>query len=191
MAGNPFHEAADDMLVGQRVRVRTAQADYEGWLAIREYNDTAVLLRDATRDGEHVGEVIVHDITAIERCESGPPVERVATEALTPSPYSQRSFETAGFRKYVRTVRQRGNLLSFPLVRPVDDGQFEIVSGHRRCHAARQAGIETLPVRVADLDDWAATRTFLDEHVPAGPDEAANAADTHSGFYEAAELDGL
>jgi hypothetical protein len=146
MAGNPFHEAADDMLVGQRVRVRTSQAIYEGWLAIREYNDTAVLLRNDDRDGEHVGEVIVHDITAIERCESGP---------------------------------------------PVDDGQFEIVSGHRRCHAARQAGIETLPVRVADLDDWAATRTFLDEHVPAGPDEAANAADTHSGFYEAAELDGL
>lgn len=189
MTANPFHRQVDDALVGRKVRVHTETTVYEEWLQIREYNDPAVLLVDAVRDDDtHVGEVVVHDITAIERCEPETTIERVAIDCLRPSPYSQRSFETADFRTFVRTVRERGHLHTFPLVRPVDEGDFEIVSGHKRYEAARQAGLETIAARIATLDDWDATTIFLDEHVPMGPEEAAEASDPYAGLYDQAEL---
>jgi len=211
MAGNPFHNQADDLLVGQHVRVRTRELVYEGWLQIREYNDAAVVLRDATReftpegaqeDTGRVGDVVVHDIEAIERAESATPIERVPLEALDRSPYTQRSFDDQDFRTYVRTVRERGHLLSFPLARPIGGtrqpsggrkAEYELVSGHRRTEAARQAGLEAIPVRVRELSDWEATRVFLDKHVPATPEEAQQAADpdSHSGFYTQETLEAV
>jgi hypothetical protein len=196
MARNPFHDQADDLLVGQHVRVRTPETAYEGWLQIREYNDVAVVLRDATREPtsagaqngtEQVGDVVVHDIEAIEQTEPATTIERVALEGVVGSPYTQRSFEGSEFRTYVRTVRERGHLLSFPLVRPIATAEaaYELVSGHRRTEAARQAGLEAIPVRVRELSEWGATSIFIDEHVPATPEEAHQAADpnSHSGFY--------
>lgn len=202
MAGNPFHTQADDLLVGQHVMVRTPELVYEGWLQIREYNDVAVVLRDATREPrtesaqdstEQVGDVVVHDIEAIERAESATTIERVPVEALDRSSYTQRSFEDPDFRTYVRTVRERGHLLSFPLVRPLagKEAEYEVVSGHRRTEAARQAGLEAIAVRVRELSDWEATSIFLDEHMPATPEEAQQAADpdSHSGFYTQESLE--
>ena len=39
--------------------------------------------------------------------------------------------------------------------RPKEDGGYEIISGHRRCHASEKAGLETIPTIVSDLDDEA------------------------------------
>ena len=44
-----------------------------------------------------------------------------------------------------------------PLIaRPRPEGGYEIISGHRRQHAAQLAGLETLPVIVRNMDDDAA-----------------------------------
>ena len=42
------------------------------------------------------------------------------------------------------------------IVRPDPEGGFEILSGHRRLHAAQLAGLETVPVIVKEMDDDAA-----------------------------------
>ena len=55
----------------------------------------------------------------------------------------------------VQSIREHGILL--PLIaRPMPDGKYEIVSGHRRSHAGKLAGLETVPVIVRELDDDAA-----------------------------------
>ena len=46
--------------------------------------------------------------------------------------------------KTVESIKEYG-VLTPAIVRPRDEGGFEIVSGHRRCHASEIAGKETLP----------------------------------------------
>ena len=56
----------------------------------------------------------------------------------------------------------KSGLLSPIIVRPRDEGGYEIISGHRRCHASEKAGLETVPVIVRHLDDDEATIIMID-----------------------------
>ena len=52
----------------------------------------------------------------------------------------------------------------YPLIaRPRPDGGYEIISGHRRQHAAQLARLKTLPVIVRDMSDDAAVLLMVDE----------------------------
>ena len=53
-----------------------------------------------------------------------------------------------------------------PLIaRPTEDGKFEIISGHRRAHAAEAVGLTEVPVIVRDMDDDAATVLMVDSNL--------------------------
>ena len=54
----------------------------------------------------------------------------------------------------VESIREYGVLVPI-IARPKEDGGYEIISGHRRCHASEKAGLETIPTIVRDLDDEA------------------------------------
>lgn len=66
--------------------------------------------------------------------------------------------------KTVESIEQFG-VLNPILVRPLEDGKYEIVSGHRRCHASELAGLETIPAIVRNLDDDAATILMVDSNL--------------------------
>lgn len=66
--------------------------------------------------------------------------------------------------KTVQSIREFG-VLTPAIVRPRDEGGYEIVSGHRRCHASEIAGKETLPCIVRNLDDDAATILMVDANL--------------------------
>ena len=51
------------------------------------------------------------------------------------------------------------------LVRPREGGGYEIISGHRRQHAAQLAGLDTLPVIVRNMDDNAAVLLMVDSNL--------------------------
>ena len=64
----------------------------------------------------------------------------------------------------VQSIREHGILL--PLIaRPMPDGKYEIISGHRRSHAGKLAGLETVPVIVRELDDDAAVILMVDSNL--------------------------
>jgi ParB family chromosome partitioning protein len=50
-------------------------------------------------------------------------------------------------------------------VRPIENGEYEVISGHRRLHACRKAGIETVPVLIYSLDRDAATIAMVDSNL--------------------------
>ena len=64
----------------------------------------------------------------------------------------------------VESIKQIG-VVSPLIVRPDPEGGFEILSGHRRLHAAQLAGLETVPVIVNEMDDDAAIIFMVDSNL--------------------------
>ena len=99
--------------------------------------------------------------------------EAAAREQVRQIPLSElHPFEGHPFRvvddeamtRTMESIAQFGVLAPL-LVRPDPDGGYEIVSGHRRCHAAELAGLETVPAIVREMDDDAAIIAMVDSNL--------------------------
>ena len=67
-------------------------------------------------------------------------------------------------QRTVESIQQIG--VTNPLIaRPRPEGGYEIISGHRRQHAAQLAGLDTLPVIVRQMDDDAAILLMVDSNL--------------------------
>ncbi len=82
-------------------------------------------------------------------------------------PFEGHPFRVVDDEAMTRTVESisQFGVISPLLVRPDPDGGYEIISGHRRCHAAEQVGLETLPVIVREMDDDEAIITMVDSNL--------------------------
>ena len=67
-------------------------------------------------------------------------------------------------QRTVESVEQYG-VLSPLIARPRPEGGYEIISGHRRQHAAQLAGLDTLPVIVRNMDNDAAVLLMVDSNL--------------------------
>ena len=56
-------------------------------------------------------------------------------------------------------------LLTPLVVRPLPNGEYEVVSGHRRLHACKKAGIETVPALITEMDRDAAAIALVDSNL--------------------------
>ena len=56
-------------------------------------------------------------------------------------------------------------LLTPLVVRPLPNGEYEVISGHRRLHACKKAGIETVPALITDMNRDAATIALVDSNL--------------------------
>lgn len=52
----------------------------------------------------------------------------------------------------ILSVKESGIIMPL-IVRNIDDDKYEIIAGHRRCHAAKKAGLKEVPCIVMDIDD--------------------------------------
>ena len=64
----------------------------------------------------------------------------------------------------IQSVKENGILVPV-MVRPDVDGSYEMISGHRRMHAARLAGLETIPALIRDMSDDEATIAMVDANL--------------------------
>ena len=82
-------------------------------------------------------------------------------------PFKDHPFKVVEDEAMLRTtesIAQYGVLT--PLIaRPLEDGTYEIISGHRRVHAAQAAGLTEVPVIVRNMDDDAATVLMVDSNL--------------------------
>lgn len=104
---------------------------------------------------------------------SGSAADAAAKEKRTEMPLSDlHPFEGHPFKvlddelmeQTVESIRQIG-VVSPLIVRPDPEGGFEILSGHRRLHAAQLAGLGTVPVIVKEMDDDAAIIFMVDSNL--------------------------
>ncbi len=77
-------------------------------------------------------------------------------------PYKVRDDDA--MRDMAESVKQYG-VLSPAIARPLPDGGYELVSGHRRKRACELAGLETMSVIVRELDDDAAAILVVDSNL--------------------------
>ena len=82
-------------------------------------------------------------------------------------PFTNHPFKVLDDESMQRTVEsvEQYGVLSPLIARPRPDGGYEIISGHRRQHAAQLAGLETLPVIVRNMDDNAAVLLMVDSNL--------------------------
>lgn len=104
---------------------------------------------------------------------SGSAADAAAKEQRTEMPLSDlHPFEGHPFKvlddelmeQTVESIKQIG-VVSPLIVRPDPEGGFEILSGHRRLHAAQLAGLEKVPVIVKEMDDDAAIIFMVDSNL--------------------------
>ena len=82
-------------------------------------------------------------------------------------PFTNHPFKVLDDESMQRTVKsvEQYGVLSPLIARPHPEGGYEIISGHRRQHAAQLAGLETLPVIVRNMDDNAAVLLMVDSNL--------------------------
>ena len=64
----------------------------------------------------------------------------------------------------VESIMAQGVLTPL-VVRPLEKGEYEVISGHRRLHACKRAGIESIPALITDMDRDAAAIALVDSNL--------------------------
>ena len=92
-------------------------------------------------------------------------VQQIPIEELFPfKNHPFKVLDDESMQRTVESVEQYG-VLSPLIARPRPEGGYEIISGHRRQHAAQLAGLDALPVIVRNMDDDAAVLLMVDSNL--------------------------
>lgn len=92
-------------------------------------------------------------------------VQVILMEQLYPfkdHPFKMRDGEEN--EQLLESIRHQGTIEPL-LARPLDDGKYEIISGHRRYNACKEIGIVQVPVIVRDLTDEQAVSMMVDSNI--------------------------
>ncbi len=99
------------------------------------------------------------------RQETGEHVVMLPLEAIHPfKNHPFRIVDDEEMRKTTESIREYGVLVP-AIVRPLENGEYEMISGHRRRYASMLAGRDTMPVIVREMDDDTATILMVDSNL--------------------------
>ena len=92
-------------------------------------------------------------------------VQEIALSELHPfKNHPFKVLEDEAMEKTVESIREFGVMVP-AIVRPREEGGYELISGHRRHHASELAGLTTMPVIVRQMYDDAATILMVDSNL--------------------------
>lgn len=99
------------------------------------------------------------------RQETGEHVIMLPLDAIHPfKNHPFRIVDDEEMQKTAESIREYGVLVP-AIVRPLENGEYEMISGHRRRYASMLAGKETMPVIVREMDDDTATIFMVDSNL--------------------------
>ena len=111
------------------------------------------------RPGQKVRMVSVDELLGVEGEESSLELEIAKIQPFQNHPF--KVVDDDKMEELVNSICQNG-VLTPVLVRPTDDGGYEMISGHRRMHAAQRAGLTKIPAIIRELTDDAATIVMVE-----------------------------
>jgi ParB family chromosome partitioning protein len=92
-------------------------------------------------------------------------VRNIDVDRITPNPEQPRMvFDQTSLDELAASVREHGVLQPI-LVRPQDDGGFQLIAGERRWRASKAAGLATIPALVEEIDDDTALEISIIENL--------------------------
>ena len=110
----------------------------------------------------------VDDLFSTEQSRQDESREKVVEIALTELyPFPNHPFQVRdddSMKEAVESVKEYG-ILTPAIVRPREEGGYELVAGHRRKHACELAGLTTMPAIVRDIDRDMATIILVDTNL--------------------------
>ena len=92
-------------------------------------------------------------------------VRNIDVDRITPNPEQSRLvFDEISLEELAASIREHGVLQPI-LVRPLEDGEFQLIAGERRWRASRAAGLATIPALVEEIDDDTALEISIIENL--------------------------
>lgn len=114
------------------------------------------------RAGEKIKLTSFNDLMGISEGESSVEIEISRIVAFQNHPFKVKDDEK--MEELVESIRMQG-ILTPVLVRPDDEDSYEMISGHRRMHAAKRLGLETIPAIVKEMTDDESTIAMVNANI--------------------------
>ena len=94
-----------------------------------------------------------------------PTIAQISTDKLHPFPaHPFKVQDDEDMEQLTQSIQSQGVLTPL-VVRPLDNSEYEVISGHRRLHACRKAGIQTVPALIYSIDRDAAAIALVDSNL--------------------------
>ena len=94
-----------------------------------------------------------------------PTIVQISTAKLHPFPaHPFKVQDDEDMEQLTQSIQSQGVLTPL-VVRPLDNSEYEVISGHRRLHACKKAGIQTVPALVYAIDRDAAAIALVDSNL--------------------------
>ena len=117
------------------------------------------------KNGANISLSSYDDIFTTEESRQAEQIQQIPIADLHPfKNHPFKVLDDEAMQRTVESVAQFGVLAPL-VVRPREEGGYEIISGHRRQHAAELAGLKTLPVIVRNMDDDQAVIQMVDSNL--------------------------
>ena len=115
-----------------------------------------------TRPGQKIKLKSVEELLGVVNEESAMDIEIEKIRPFKDHPF--KVLDDEKMQDLVESIRANG-ILSPVLIRPVGNDRYEMVSGHRRMHAAQVLGLERIPAIIREMTDDEATVKMVDSNI--------------------------
>lgn len=115
-----------------------------------------------TRSGEKIKLASIEELLGVVNEESAMEIEIAKIHSFKDHPF--KVLDDEKMQELVESIKTNG-ILTPVLVRPGQRDEYEMVSGHRRMHAAKLAGLHTVPAIIRDMDDDTAVVMMVDTNI--------------------------
>lgn len=115
-----------------------------------------------TRSGEKIKLASIEELLGVVNEESAMDIEIAKIHSFKSHPF--KVLDDERMQELVESVKEHG-ILTPVLLRPCGVDEYEMISGHRRMHAAQLAGFTTVPSIIREMDDDAAIVFMVDSNI--------------------------
>lgn len=115
-----------------------------------------------TRSGEKIKLASIEELLGVVNEESAMDIEITKIHSFKSHPF--KVLDDERMQELVESVKEHG-ILTPVLLRPCGVDEYEMISGHRRMHAAQLAGLTTVPSIIREMDDDAAVVFMVDSNI--------------------------
>lgn len=119
-------------------------------------------MREKKRPGQKINMISVDELLGVNNEESA--IDIKIDEIIPFQNHPFKVLDDDKMEELVKSIRFNG-ILNPVIIRPIGDNEYEMISGHRRMHAAKLLGLDVVPAFIRELSDEDATIVMVDTNL--------------------------